>query len=151
MGNIEIQFDPEITKEFYSSMHGFACDCPDCLNYVDKLPVVKSLLNGLDDRLGFDISKDVGQGMDELMPHDNYDHSLYVIPYYVCGRCRLKDKELSKEPNGPIWNSTTRVGYGLAPNLRLTIINTTDSIEMDNAESVITIWLEFKTEPPIKH
>ena len=146
LGNIEIRFDVEKNKKFYITQLGFTCDCEDCLNYVEKIPRVKSLLKGLDNILGIDLTKDVGQGMDELMPHDFKDHNLYVVPYYINGKCRIKSHELTKQPNGPIWPKTIRTEYKLDENLNLTIINTSDFIKFDNAESILTIWIEFKTE-----
>ena len=146
LGNIVIQFDSEETKMFYSSQNGFVCDCPDCLNYVEKIPVVKNLMQGLDEKLGIDLTKDVGQGMDELMPHDNHDHSLYVIPYYINGKCRIEGNELTEHPKGPIWPNTICANYVLNENLSLKIINTSDSVKFGNAQSILTLWLEFKTE-----
>jgi len=43
LADIVIEFNSEKNKEFYSGKDGFTCDCPDCLNYVDKLPLVKIL------------------------------------------------------------------------------------------------------------
>ncbi|MFT6845877.1 MAG: hypothetical protein ACJAUV_002077 [Flavobacteriales bacterium] len=145
LGNIEIEYNSDITREFYSKQDGFCCDCPDCLNYVDKLTIVKNLMKGLDEKLGLDLSKDVGQGMDELMPHDNDDHHLYVIPYYISGKCRINEEELTQQQNGPIWPKTIRAEYELDKNLSLLIINTTESVKFKNAEPVLSIWLEFKT------
>ena len=92
------------------------------------------------------MSKDVGQGMDELMPHDNKDHCLYVIPYYINGKCKIKDNELKVQQNEPTWSNTLRAEYRIDKNLNLTFINTSNNIEFEDAESVLTIWLEFKTE-----
>jgi len=143
--HLEIEYSSVKNREFYASQDGFCCDCPDCLNYVDKLPIVKNLMNGLDEKLGIDLSKDVGQGMDELMPHDNEDHHLYVIPYYISGKCKTNAKNLTQQQNGPIWPNTVRAEYQLDENLSLLIINTTESVKFKGAENVLTIWLEFKT------
>ncbi|MDX1349753.1 MAG: hypothetical protein R3279_05885 [Putridiphycobacter sp.] len=145
IGNIELHFDLENTKAFYETQNGFSCTCPDCLNYVSKLGTVKKLINGLDEQLGIDLSKDVGQAMDELMPLDYEDHNLYVIPYYINGKCILAGKDLEKQQNGPIWPNTIRADYRLDKNLNLLFINTTDSVVFENAQNVLTIWLEFKT------
>jgi hypothetical protein len=145
LGNIEIEFDAENNREFYAGKNGFVCTCPDCINYVDKLPTVKKLIGGLDDKLGFDLSKDVGQGMDELMPHDNDDHCLYVIPYYINGKCKINGIELVKVQNGPIWPNTAQAKYKINEDLSVTIVNTTDAIKFKNSKAVLTIWLEFKT------
>jgi hypothetical protein len=143
--NIEIEYNSDKNREFYSNQDGFCCDCPDCLNYVEKLSVVKDLMNGLDEKLGIDLSKDVGQGMDELMPHDNEDHHLYVVPYYINGKCKINTENLTQQQNGPIWPNTVRAEYQLDESLSLLIINTTESVKFEGAENVLTIWLEFKT------
>lgn len=136
IGNIAIQFDYDKTKNFYTTQYEFGCDCPDCLNYVDKYSVVKDLIQGLDEELGIDLSKDVGQGIDELMPHDNEDHCLYIIPYYISGRCLVDGLELAKNK---------RVEYKLDECLNLTIVNSSDYIEFENSKSILTLWIEFKT------
>ena len=146
LGNIKLEIDRIETEKFYKSQNGFICDCPDCVNYVSKISDVQSELNGIEEQLGIDLTKDVGQGMDELMPHDYDNHHLYVIPYYVIGKSYSNEKELDKENSGPIWRNTKRIEKKLTDNLSLTIINTTDDIEIDNAENILTIWLEFKTE-----
>jgi len=76
--------------------------------YVSKISDVKPELNGLDKQLGIDLTKDVGQGMDELIPHDYDNHHLYVIPYYVIGKSYLNAKNLDKENSEPIWRNTKR-------------------------------------------
>ncbi len=146
LGNIRLEIDRIETEKFYANQNGFTCDCPDCRNYVSKIPEVKSELNGLENQLGIDLTKDVGQGMDELMPHDYDNHHLYVIPYYVIGKCYVNTTQLSREKSGPIWTNTKRAEKKLTKNLSLSIINTTDDIEISNAENILTIWLEFKTE-----
>lgn len=146
LGNIELEIDRIETEKFYATQNGFICNCPDCLNYVSKISDVKSELNGLDDKLGIDLTKAVGQGMDELMPHDYENHHLYVIPYYVIGKCYVNRAELNKENSEPIWKNTKRAEKKLTENLSLSIINTTNDIEIDNAENILTIWLEFITE-----
>ena len=146
LGNIKLEIDRIETEKFYATQNGFICDCPDCVNYVSKISDVKSELNGLDKKLGIDLTKAVGQGMDELMPHDYDNHHLYVIPYYVIGKSYLNEKELDRENSGPIWRNTKRAEIKLTDNLSLTIINTTDDIQIDNAKNILTIWLEFKTE-----
>ncbi|WP_028375093.1 hypothetical protein [Leeuwenhoekiella sp. MAR_2009_132] len=146
LGNIKLEINRIETEKFYATQNGFICDCPDCVDYVSKISDVQSELNGLDKKLGIDLTKAVGQGMDELMPHDYDNHHLYVIPYYVIGKSYLNEKELDRENSGPIWRNTKRAEIKLTDNLSLTIINTTDDIEIDNAENILTIWLEFKTE-----
>ncbi|WP_203296821.1 hypothetical protein [Luteirhabdus pelagi] len=146
LGNIKLEIDRTETEKFYATQNGFVCDCPDCLNYVSKISKVKSELNGLDKKLGIDLTKDVGQGMDELMPHDYENHHLYVIPYYVIGKCFVNKNELNRENSGQIWTNTKRAEKKLTENISLSIINTTNDIEMDNAKSILTVWLEFKTQ-----
>ncbi|MDX1830463.1 MAG: hypothetical protein R3342_13065 [Lutibacter sp.] len=146
LGNIKLEIDRIETEKFYATQNGFVCDCPDCLNYVSKISDVKSELNGLDKKLGIDLTKDVGQGMDELMPHDYVHHHLYVIPYYVIGKCYVNKNELNRENSEPIWTNTKRAEKKLTENISLSIINTTDYIEIENAKSILTVWLEFKTE-----
>jgi len=146
LGNIKLEIDRIETEKFYATQNGFICDCPDCVNYLSKISDVKSELNGLDKKLGIDLTKAVGQGMDELIPHDYDNHHLYVIPYYVIGNSYLNQKELDRENSGPIWRNKKRAEIKLTDNLSLTIINTTDDIEIDNAKNILTIWLEFKTE-----
>ncbi len=108
LGNIKLEIDRIATEKFYKSQNGFICDCPDCVNYVSKISDVQSELKGIEKQLGIDLTKDVGQGMDELMPHDYDNHHLYVIPYYVIGKSYLNEKELDKENSGPIWRNTKR-------------------------------------------
>ena len=146
LGNIKLEIDRIETEKFYATQNGFICDCPDCMNYVSKISDVKSELNGLDKKLGIDLTKAVGQGMDELMPHDYDNHHLYVIPYYVIGKSYLNGKESDHKDSGPIWRNTKRGEIKLTDNLSLTIIKTTDDIVIKNAENILTIWLEFKTE-----
>lgn len=145
LGNIEIEFDSKKNKEFYSLQNKFSCECPDCLNYVSKLGVLKKLMNGLDEKLNIDLSKDVGQGMDELMPHDMDNYSLLVIPYYISATCLVDGEFLTKQKNGPIWMNTVKAEHQLDENLNITIINTSDSIEFENSDAVLTLWVEFKT------
>ena len=149
LGDIEIEFNIRNNQKFYSSQDGFTCDCLDCLNYVTKLPKIKSLMKGLDEKFGIDLSKDVGQGMDELMPHDRKDHHLYVVPYYINGKCKINGNYLTQEQNGPILSDTIRAEYKLDDNLTILLINTTESVKFENQKSVLTIWVEFKT-PLIK-
>ena len=145
IGSFKLEFDSHRTRSFYTQQDGFTCTCRDCKNYVVQIPKVISLLQGLDEKLGIDLYKDVGQGMDELMPHDNEDHILYLIPYYINGKCLINDKNLTIQQNGPIWQNTIRVEHKIDDCLNLVIINTTESIEFKNAKSVLSIWLEFKT------
>ena len=113
---------------------------------MSKISEVKSELNGLDKKLGIDLAKAVGQGMDELMPHDYDNHHLYVIPYYIIGKCYVSIKELSRENYGPIWTHTKCAEKKLTEKISLSIINTSDDIEIENAKDILTIWIEFKTE-----
>ena len=146
LGNIKLEIDRIATEKFYKSQNGFICDCPDCVNYVSKISDVQSELNGLEKELGIDLTKAVGQGMDELMPHDYDNHHLYVIPYYVIGKCYVNKIELNPENSGPIWRNTNRTEKKMTNNLSIIFINTTDDIEIENAKNILTIWLEFKTE-----
>ncbi|MDW7690223.1 hypothetical protein R9C00_24335 [Flammeovirgaceae bacterium SG7u.111] len=144
LGNITIEADEVRTRKFYEKQSGFTCKCSDCTNYVSKVPYIQTLLNGIDIELGIDLSRDVGQGMDELIPHDYEGYHLYLIPYYVIGGCYHNGEELDKEQSGPIWSSTRRAEYKLTDDLSLLVINTSGDIEMDTAENVLTIWFEFK-------
>ena len=146
LGNIKLEIDRIETEKFYATQNGFVCDCLDCLNYVSKISDVKSEFNGLDKKLGIDLNKDVGQGMDELMPHYYENHHFYVIPYYVIGKCYVNKNELNRENSGPIWTNTKRAEKKLTENISLSIINTTDDVEIENAKSILTVWLQFKTE-----
>jgi hypothetical protein len=139
--HIKLEIDVESTKKFYNNQKGFVCECPDCTNYVNNISHLQKSLDGLDKEIGFDLHKDVGQGMDELMPHDNEDSHLDVIPNYVIGKCFLENKEL-----GLMWPNTKRVEKKLTDDLSLTIINTSGDIEISDAENVLTIWLEYKTK-----
>ncbi|MDO1514562.1 hypothetical protein Q2T41_18055 [Maribacter confluentis] len=146
LGNIKLEIDRNATEKFYKSQNGFICDCPDCLNYVSKISGVLSELNGLEKQLGIDLTKAVGQGMDELMPHDYDDYHLYVIPYYLIGKCFINENELQKQSIEPIWEKTKKAEYKLTENLSLRIIETNKYVEIENAENILTIWLEYKTE-----
>ena len=147
LDNITIEVDKTRTEKFYKNQIGFTCTCPDCTSYVAKIDKVRMHLNGLDLKLGIDLTKEVGQGMDELMGHENDDHHLYVIPYYISGKCFIDNVELEVQQSGPIWPNTKRAEYKLTDDLALLIINTTGDIEFDNSESVLSVWLEYKTEP----
>ena len=94
--NITLEIDENKTENFYKTQNTFVCDCSDCVNYLSKIPDVLNSLNGIDRSLGIDLRKAVGQGMDELMPHDFEDYQLYVVPYYVVGKCFLNGIELEK-------------------------------------------------------
>ena len=146
LGNIKLEIDKIETEKFYENQNGFICDCPDCLNYVSKLPDIKLELNGIEKEFGIDLTKAVGQGMDELMPHDYDDYHLYVIPYYVIGKCFKNGNELEKQSFEPIWKKTKNAKYKLTENLSLNIIETNKYVEIENAENILTIWLEYKTE-----
>ena len=146
LGNIKLEIDRIETEKFYQTQNGFICDCPDCVNYVSKISDVQLQLNGLEKELGIDLSKAVGQGMDELMPHDYENHHLYVVPYYVIGKLFENIKELEKEYPTQIWSNTKRAEKKLTDNLSLIITNSTDEIKIENAENILTIWLEYKAE-----
>lgn len=146
IGHIRLEIDVESTKKFYASQNEFDCDCPDCTNYRNNISHVIKSLSGLDKEIGLDLHKDVGQGMDELMPHDYEDSHLDLIPYYVVGKCFLENKELERQQSGPIWSNTKRAQKKLTDDLTLTIINTSGDIEMGDAENVLTIWLEYRTK-----
>ncbi|XOV67666.1 MAG: hypothetical protein ACFHU9_00575 [Fluviicola sp.] len=147
LDNITIEVDKTRTEEFYKNHDGFSCPCPDCTSYVAKIDKVRRDLNGLDLELGIDLTKDVGQGMDELMGHENDNHHIYVIPYYISGKCFIDSTELEVQQSGPIRPNTKRAEYKLTNELVLLIINTTGDIEFDNSENVLSVWLEYKTEP----
>ena len=144
LGHIRLEIDVESTKKFYASQNGFVCDCPDCTNYVNNISHVEKSLDGLDKEIGFDLNKDVGQGMDELMPHDYDDSHLDVVPYYVIGKCYTDNKELDRQQSGPIWPNTKRAEKKLTDELSMTIINTSGEVEIGDAENVLTIWLEYR-------
>ncbi|MFT5820627.1 MAG: hypothetical protein ACI8ZM_001872 [Crocinitomix sp.] len=146
LGNIVLVIDEVKTREFYKSQNGFICTCPNCKDFVNKTPHILNILDGIDHKLGIDLHKDVGQGMDELMPIDSDNTLLYVVPYYAVGKCFVNEVELEKQLAGPIWPNTKRASYKLSEKLTWTIINTSESIKIDNVESVITIWFEYKTE-----
>jgi hypothetical protein len=146
LGHIRLEVDVESTEKFYASQNGFVCDCPDCTNYVNNISYVQKSLDGLDKEIGVDLLKDVGQGMDELMPHDYDDRHLDVIPYYVVGKCFLENKELDRQQSGPIWPNTRRAEKKLTDDLSLTIINTSGDIEIGDVDNVLTIWLEYRTK-----
>ncbi|MEZ4951685.1 MAG: hypothetical protein R2879_04540 [Saprospiraceae bacterium] len=93
-GHIKLEIDIESTEKFYESQKGFVCDCPNCIHFVNNIPNLQKALEGLDKEMGIDLTKAVGQGMDELMPHDYNDNHLDMIPYYAVGNCYVRDKEL---------------------------------------------------------
>ncbi|MGJ8551247.1 hypothetical protein [Winogradskyella wichelsiae] len=146
LGNIKLEIDRIETEKFYATQNGFICDCPDCVNYVSKISNVQSELNGLEKELGIDLTKAVGQGMDELMPHDYDNYHLYVIPYYVIGKCFINRNELEKQSFEPNWEKTKKAEYKLTENISLNINETNKYVEIENAENILTIWLEYKTE-----
>ena len=129
LGNVKLEIDRNATEKFYKSQNGFISE-----------------LNGLEKQLGIDLTKAVGQGMDELMPHDYDDYHLYVIPYYLIGKCFINENELKKQSFEPIWKKTKKAEYKLTENLSLRIIETNKYVEIENAENILTIWLEYKTE-----
>ena len=143
--NISIFIDVDSTRQFYNSQTGFACDCIDCTTYVKNIPNVKKLFNGLDDELGIDLYKDVGKDIDELMQHDFEDYHLDVIPYYVIGECFLNNKKLERENLKSLGSNNEHAELKLADDLSLIIINTSDTVKIDNFENNLTIWLEYKT------
>ena len=145
LDNITLKIDSQLTSKFYANQNGFVCDCPDCTNYQDHIPHIKQILNGLDEKIGIDLTKDVGQEMDELMPIDYDDYHLDVIPYYLFGQCQVHGKVLENQPSGPIWPDTIRARYKVNDNLALTIINTTGYIDLNSNLDTMTIWLEYKT------
>lgn len=147
LDHITIQADKTQTEAFYKNHNGFTCHCADCTTYAATIHHIRKRLNGLDLQLGIDLTKDVGQGMDELMGHDNGDHQLYVVPYYVSGKCFIYGKELEAQQSGPIWPETKRAEYKLTNDLALLIINTTGAIQFDNAKGVLSIWLEYRANP----
>ena len=145
LDDIIIEFDKNKTSKFYQQQPNFICMCDDCINYVNHLSSVHELLENLDGELGIDLSKAVGQGMDELQPHDYDDHQMYLVPYYIVGKCRIRDEELKKQYTGPILESTKRVEHKFASGLNIVIINTTGDIQIDDVDHVLTIWLEVRT------
>ncbi len=134
IGNINLNVDVQATIEYYQDKPTFLCDCADCQNYLSQIKTIKSEFKGLDDRLGIDLSKDVGIGSDELMPHDCEDHLLYVVPYYVIGSIVSP-------------NETT---YQLNDRLNIKIHNYNYNEIMNVKEDAFCLWLEIKM-PLIKN
>ena len=87
--------------------------------------------------------------MDELMPHDYSSHHLYVIPYYVVGKCIINNKELKIEHSAPVMSYFERAEYTVDENIKLSILNTSNDIKINDSKNILTIWVEFKT-PLIK-
>lgn len=85
IGNIILNVDVQSTVDYYMDKPTFICNCNDCQNYLGQLKSIINEFKGLDKELGIDLTKDVGIGSDELMPHHYEDHLLYVVPYYVIG------------------------------------------------------------------
>lgn len=146
LGHIKIEVDDIRTKKFYETQTGFTCDCSNCQNYVEDIPDIQNLLNGIDEKLGIDLTKDVGQGMDELMPNDYENYCLAVAPYYLIGKCFVNGEELKQEPSGPVWPNTELTKFDVSNNLSLLIINTSGDIKIDSAENILSIWLEYRTD-----
>ncbi len=134
MGDIKLIVDVEKTRAFYADKSGFVCDCKDCINYTRQYDLIKKVLDGIDDQLGIDISKDVGIGMEELMPHDYPNHHLYLIPYYAIGSAWIDEIELKEKYQHRIDESLT-----------WSIQKTEYGKQLFAPDSAITIWFEFKT------
>lgn len=146
LGDITIEVEEELTRQFYDTQNTFVCDCIDCMNYIANIPNVISLMNGIDKDLGIDLYKCVDQGMDELMPHDYEGSHLDVVPYYVIGKCYVNTKELRQLFDKPISTDQKNIHCRLTDDLSFSIQNTTDSIKIKDAKNVLTIWIEYKTE-----
>lgn len=145
LGNITLEIENEKTEKFYESQNGFICECKDCINYKSKIPEVHKLIGELVTKSGIDLTKDVGQGTDELQPIDLEDYHLDLIPYYVVGKCFVNGTELAKQPHGPLLPSTIKVKYKMNKDLSLIFKNSSDYIQIDSSNNTLTIWLEYKT------
>lgn len=135
IGNINLNVDVQATIDYYKDKPTFLCDCVDCQNYLSQIKSIKNEFNGLDDSLGIDLSKDVGIGSDELMPHDYDDHLLYVVPYYVIGRI-LTYKETSQ--------------HKVNERINIKIHNYQCNKIMNIKEDAFCLWLEI-TLPLLKN
>lgn len=91
IGNVNLNVDAQATFDYYLDKPTFICDCVDCQNYLGQIKSILNEFKGLDKELGIDLTKDVGIGSDELMPHDYDDHLLYVVPYYIIGSIKSTD------------------------------------------------------------
>lgn len=138
IGSIRLHVDTSKTIKFYEKADTFICDCKDCVNYVSKIEVVRQSLCGLDNKLGIDLLKTVGIGSDELMPHDNYDHHLYVVPYYIFGTCAVDGQEFMA-------GSNERVKYKIDDTVSIEIVESSFKPWLFETERALTIWVEFIT------
>jgi hypothetical protein len=128
IGNINLNVDVQATIDYYKDKPTFLCDCVDCQNYLSQIKSIKNEFNGLDESLGIDLSKDVGIGSDELMPHDYDDHLLYVVPYYVIGSI-LSPKETSHKINDRLSINIHNYNYNEIMNIK---------------EDAFCMWLEIR-------
>ncbi len=131
IGTITLNVDLQATKQYYSDKPTFLCTCIDCQNYLRQIQNIIKAFDGLDQKLGIDLTRDVGIGSDELMPHDYDDHLLYVIPYYVIGSLI--------SPSG---NS-----YEVNDWIRFQIRDTNYNKTMQIKEDAFCIWLEIRLPP----
>lgn len=135
LDNITLEVDTEETRAFYNTQNEFVCDCYDCTNYKHRLTEVRTFLDGLDQELGIDLTRDVGQGMDELMPHEYEKHRLYLIPYYVIGKCFVNGEQLSRQ---------TSTQHTINEHVSLTIRNSSGHLNLNTIQDNLTIWIEYK-------
>ncbi len=138
IGTIHLEIDVSKTTEFYEKADTFICDCKDCKNYVSKIEIVRQSLNGLDSKLGIDLLKAVGIGMDELMPHDYDDHHLYVVPYYIFGTCAVGGQELKAK-------SHDRIQHKIDDTVSIEFVESSYEPWLFETERALTMWIEFKT------
>jgi hypothetical protein len=136
LDNIILKVDLIQTQEFYKGKDTFLCDCKDCVNYLSKIDTVKDIFDGLDIKLGVDLTRDVGINSDELMPHDYDYHHLYVIPYYIFGDFFVKKR-------GLISKSYEEVLYKINDDISVKFIEASYLKHIN--EKIITMWVEFKT------
>lgn len=129
IGNIHLNVDVQATLDYYSDKPTFLCDCVDCQNYLGQIESIKNELNGLEESLGIDLSKDVGIGSDELMPHHFDDHLLYVVPYYIIGSI-VSPEEIAL--------------HKLNERLNLNIQNYKYKEIMNIEKDAFCLWLEIK-------
>ena len=130
IGNINLNVDTQATIDYYKDKPTFLCECVDCQNYLGQIKSIKNEFNGLDNALGIDLSKDVGIGSDELMPHDYDDHLLYVVPYYVIGSIISPKEETSQ--------------HKLNERLNIRIHNYKYNEIMNIEDDAFCLWLEIR-------
>lgn len=128
IGKIKLSVNVQATVNYYNDKTTFICDCFDCQNYLGHLDKIKIDLEGLDEKLGIDLSKDVGIGSDELMSNVYDNHLLYVIPYYIIGKI-LSSNETSFKLNERISFKIHNYNYKDIMNIK---------------EDAFCLWLEIQ-------